>query len=133
VANRPDSKELGQVLVGWPLVGEAQDLMALRRANMLSAITVLAEPGDITRFDTPRQMVTYVRSGIIASWRALVAHPHRWGTSISRQHARQGRLRRNFLMRRKKSWRQDLTRARSVGSTVAGAALLLPGNELCRR
>ena len=58
-------KELEQALSGWSLAGEAQDLMALRGVDTLSAITVLAELGDITRFDTPRQLMAFV--GLVPS------------------------------------------------------------------
>ena len=39
--------------------------MALRGVDTLTAITVLAELGDITRFDTPRQLMAYV--GLVPS------------------------------------------------------------------
>ena len=44
-------KELEQALSDWTFAGEAQDLMALRGVDTLTAITVMAELGDITRFD----------------------------------------------------------------------------------
>lgn len=43
-------KKLEQVLPGWSPAGEAQDLMALRGLDTLTAVTVVAELGDITRF-----------------------------------------------------------------------------------
>ena len=53
-------EELEQVLGDWTFSGQARDLMALRGVDTLTAITVLAELGDITRFDTPRQLMAFV-------------------------------------------------------------------------
>ncbi len=58
-------KELEQVLCDWTFSGQARDLMALRGVDTLTAITVLAELGDITRFDTPRQLMAFV--GLVPS------------------------------------------------------------------
>ncbi len=58
-------EELERALSDWTLSGQARDLMALRGVDMLTAITVLAELGDITRFDTPRQLMAYV--GLVPS------------------------------------------------------------------
>lgn len=58
-------KELEQALSDWTFAGQARDLMALRGVDTLTAITVLAELGDITRFDTPRQLMAYV--GLVPS------------------------------------------------------------------
>lgn len=53
-------EELERALSDWTFAGQARDLMALRGVDTLTAITVLAELGDITRFDTPRQLMAYV-------------------------------------------------------------------------
>ena len=58
-------EELEQVLGDWTFSGQARDLMALRGVDTLTAITVLAELGDITRFDTPRQLMAFV--GLVPS------------------------------------------------------------------
>ena len=58
-------EELERALSDWTFSGQAQDLMALRGVDTLTAITVLAELGDITRFDTPRQLMAYV--GLVPS------------------------------------------------------------------
>ena len=58
-------EELERALSDWTFSGQARDLMALRGVDTLTAITVLAELGDITRFDTPRQFMAYV--GLVPS------------------------------------------------------------------
>ena len=39
--------------------------MALRGVNTLTAVTTLAELGDLTRFDSPRQLMAFV--GLVPS------------------------------------------------------------------
>ena len=49
----------------WRLYSVVQALQALRGVQWLVAITVVAELGDLTRFDNPRQLAAYV--GLIPS------------------------------------------------------------------
>ena len=44
----------------WSLAPVAHALMALRGVNLLTAVTVLAELGDLTRFDQPRQLMGFL-------------------------------------------------------------------------
>ena len=45
---------------GWSLRAMVEGFMALRGVNFLTAMTVAAELGDITRFDSPRQLSAVV-------------------------------------------------------------------------
>ena len=58
-------EELQQALVGWSLEPQTRGLMALRGVDMLTAVTTLAELGDLTRFDSPRQLMAFV--GLVPS------------------------------------------------------------------
>ena len=58
-------EELQQALGGWSLEPQARGLMALRGVDVLTAITTLAELGDLTRFDSPRQLMAFV--GLVPS------------------------------------------------------------------
>ena len=49
--------QMRDVLATWSLRPTAEALMSLRGVAMITAMTVLAELGDLTRFDTPRQLV----------------------------------------------------------------------------
>lgn len=49
----------------WSREEETRGLMALRGVNTLTAITTLAELGDLTRFDSPRQLMAFV--GLVPS------------------------------------------------------------------
>jgi len=57
--------ELRELAPSWRLYPVVQALQALRGVQWLVAITVIAELGDLTRFDNPRQLAAYV--GLIPS------------------------------------------------------------------
>jgi transposase len=57
--------ELLERAPAWRLYPVVQALQALRGVQFLVAITVVAELGDLTRFDTPRQLAAFV--GLIPS------------------------------------------------------------------
>ena len=54
-----------QALAGWTLRPVVEALMALRRVDMVTAMTVLAELGDIMRFDSPRELTSFL--GLVPS------------------------------------------------------------------
>ena len=56
---------LQQTLGNWSWEGETRGIMALRGVNTLTAVTTLAELGDLTRFDSPRQLMAFV--GLVPS------------------------------------------------------------------
>jgi len=49
----------------WSLAGVVEGLMALRGLSLVAAMTVAAELGDITRFDSPRELMAYI--GLVPS------------------------------------------------------------------
>lgn len=54
-----------QALPGWSLAPVVDSLVALRGIDKLAAITLLAELGDISRFDSPKQLMAYL--GVVPS------------------------------------------------------------------
>ena len=48
-----------------PMAPVVEGLMALRGVSLISAMTILAELGDISRFDSPRQLMAYL--GLVPS------------------------------------------------------------------
>ncbi len=69
----------------WPPV--ASGLMALRGCRLITAMTVVAEPGDITRFDSPRQLMKY--PGLVPSESSSGPRTHRGGiTKTGNGHVR---------------------------------------------
>jgi len=58
-------KEMEKALKNWRLAPVVEALMALRGCKLITAMTVMAELGDITRFDSPRQLMAYL--GLVPS------------------------------------------------------------------
>lgn len=54
-----------KALPSWSLAPVVDSLVALRGIDKLSAITLLAELGDISRFDNPKQLMAYL--GVVPS------------------------------------------------------------------
>jgi len=57
--------QMRQALTDWSLRPVVEGLMALRGVSLITAMTVLAELGDISRFDSPRQLMAYL--GLVPS------------------------------------------------------------------
>ena len=49
-----------EALPGWSLAPAVAGLRALRGVDTITAMTVLAELGDLTRFDSPRQLMSFL-------------------------------------------------------------------------
>ena len=59
------TKQLHEALADWSMAPVVRSLMALRGVDTLTAMTVLSELGDISRFDSPRQLMAYL--GLVPS------------------------------------------------------------------
>lgn len=57
--------QMREALVQWSLRPVVEALMALRGVSLITAMTTLAELGDITRFDSPRELMGYL--GLVPS------------------------------------------------------------------
>ena len=57
--------QMQKCLPNWSLAGVVEGLMALRGMSLIAAMTVVAELGDIARFDSPRELMAYV--GLVPS------------------------------------------------------------------
>jgi transposase len=57
--------QMREALESWSLRPMVEGLMALRGVSLITAMTTLAELGDITRFDSPRKLMAYL--GLIPS------------------------------------------------------------------
>lgn len=58
-------KEMEKALNTWSLAPVVEALMALRGIKLITAMTIMAELGDITRFDSPSQLMAYL--GLVPS------------------------------------------------------------------
>ena len=54
-----------EAMADWKLAPIVTGLMALRGIRLITAMTVVAEIGDITRFDSPRKLMSYL--GLVPS------------------------------------------------------------------
>ena len=57
--------QIRSALSAWSLRPVAEALISLRGIDVLAAVTVLAELGDLTRFDSPRQLMSFL--GLVPS------------------------------------------------------------------
>jgi transposase len=53
-------QELHEAVTGWRLYPVVEAIQALRGVELTGAIILMTELGDITRFDTPRQLMSYL-------------------------------------------------------------------------
>ncbi len=58
-------EEMQKALSDWQLGPVVEALMALRGVKLITAMTVMAELGDISRFDSPRQLMAFL--GLVPS------------------------------------------------------------------
>ncbi len=58
-------EEMLKAMESWSLAPVVNALMALRGVKLITAMTVMAELGDISRFDSPRQLMAYL--GLVPS------------------------------------------------------------------
>ena len=52
--------QMREALEGWSLRPVVEGLIALRGVDVVTAMTVLAEVGDLTRFDSPRELMSFL-------------------------------------------------------------------------
>lgn len=67
--------EMEKALDSWSFAPVVEALMALRGCKLITAMTIMAELGDITRFDSPSQLMAYL---------GLVPSEHSSGNSVRR-------------------------------------------------
>lgn len=59
------TKQIGEEIVSWRLYEGVKALQALRGISRVAAVTILAELGDLGRFDNPKQLMAYL--GLVPS------------------------------------------------------------------
>src|SRR5262249_36106851 len=79
--------ELQGAVTTWHRRPVVEAIQALRGLDLIGAVTVIAEVGDLTRFDTPRKLMSYL--GLTPSEYSSGAHRHQGGiTKAGNGHAR---------------------------------------------
>ncbi len=80
-------EQIHQAVATWSLRPLVEALISLRGVNVLTAVTVLAELGDLTRFDSPRQLMSHL--GLVPSEHSSGARRRRSGiTKTGNGHVR---------------------------------------------
>lgn len=80
-------RELGEAVKTWRLYPVVEALQALRGVELTAATVLVAEVGDLTRFDTPRKLMSYL--GLTPSEYSSGEHRRRGGiTKAGNGHAR---------------------------------------------
>jgi len=80
-------EEMRKALTGWSLRVVVEALMALRGVNLVTAMTVVAEIGDMSRFESPRQLMAHL--GLVPSEHSSGSRQKRGGiTKTGNGHVR---------------------------------------------
>jgi transposase len=80
-------EEMRKALTGWTLKPVVEGLLALRGVDLIAAMTIIAELGDITRFESPRQLMAHL--GLVPSEYSSGERQKRGGiTKTGNGHAR---------------------------------------------
>jgi len=74
-------EQLAVIVPTWSLAPLVQAYQAMRGASFLVAVTVAAEIGDISRFDTPRQLMSFL--GLVPSERSTGDTVRRHGLTLA--------------------------------------------------
>jgi transposase len=53
-------RAIGEAVANWSLAPMVTALMAMRGVDLVAATTILAEVGDLSRFQTPRQLMAFL-------------------------------------------------------------------------
>ncbi len=80
-------QQIEQAVAGWSREPVVRALMALRGVDLIAATTLVAEIGDVTRFSSPRQLMSYM--GLVPSEYSSGAAQRRGAiTKAGNSHAR---------------------------------------------
>lgn len=118
-------EQMREALNRWSLRPVVEGLMALRGVDMITAATVLAELGDLTRFDTPRELMSFL--GLVPSERSSGDRRRQGGiTKTGNGHARRVLIEAawcyRFPARKTAHWRRKASAAPPAVQAIAWAA-----------
>jgi transposase len=125
-------QEMRHAMGGWSLAPVVTGLMALRGVDIITAMTVVAELGDISRFDTPRQLMAHL--GLVPSEYASGARRQRGGiTKTGNGHARRVLIEASWSYRLPARKTAHLQRRAGKTSAVVQAIAWKAQKRLCKR
>lgn len=125
-------QKLSQALQDWSWAPLANSLMALRGFDKLSAVTLLSELGDISRFGSPNQLMGYL--GLVPCVYSSGAHRRTGGvTQAGNRHARQVLVESAWCYRFPARQTAYMNRKAEGASAYAQAISWKAQKRLCRR
>ncbi len=126
------TKLLHDALADWSLAPVARSLAALRGVDTLTAMTLLAELGDVSRFDSPRQLMGYL--GLVPSEHSSGGRRRRGGiTRTGNGHARRALVESAWSYRFPARRTAHLERKAAAASDEAKAIAWKAQRRLCGR
>jgi transposase len=79
--------QIAELLPQWSMAPVVEAIQAMRGVSFVAAVTIVAETGDLRRFDTPRQLMSYL--GLVPSEYSSGSRTLRGGiTKAGSRHAR---------------------------------------------
>jgi hypothetical protein len=126
------TKRLHDALPDWSLAPVARSLAALRGVDTLTATTLLAELGDVSRFDSPRQLMGYL--GLVPSEHSSGGRRRQGGiTRTGNGHARRALVESAWSYRFPARRTAHLERKAAAASGEAKAIAWKAQRRLCGR
>jgi transposase len=125
-------EEMRHTVEGWSLAPVVRGLMALRGVDMITAMTVIAELGDISRFDSPRQLMAHL--GLVPSEHSSGNRQKRGGiTKTGNGHARRALIEASWSYRLPARKTAHLQRRAEKTSEEVQAIAWKAQRRLCKR
>ena len=119
-------------LKDWDMRPIIEALVTLRGVGILTAVTIIAELGDITRFDNPRQLMSYL--GLVPSKRSSRGRQRRGGiTKTGNGHVRHHRVESAWNYRHPDRKTAHLRRKGVVAPPNVHKLVWAAQNRLCAR
>jgi transposase len=125
-------EEMRQAMSGWSLAPVVTGLMALRGVDFLTAMTVVAELGDISRFTSAPEIMAHL--GLVPSEYSTGDHKHRGGiTKMGNGHARRVLIEASWCYRLPARKTAHLQRRAEKASESVQAIAWKAQKRLCKR
>lgn len=126
------TKQLHEALAGWALAPVVRSLVALRGVDVITAMTLLSELGDISRFDNPRQLMAYL--GLVPGERSSGGRRRQGGiTRTGNSHVRRALVESAWCYRFPARRTAHLERKAAAASGEARAIAWKAQRRLCGR
>ncbi len=124
--------EMRHAVEGWSLAPVVTGLMALRGVDIITAMTVIAELGDISRFDSPRQLMAHL--GLVPSEHSSGGRRQRGGiTKTGNGHARRVLIEASWCYRLPARKTAHFRRRAEKASETVQAIAWKAQKRLCKR